>query len=119
MENDEQNSELIDINILDFDSIFKIDYINQDFNKNENFINWKNSMEKKFGPNIKLFKCNYDRILFYRTQEEYKKYPVCQSSCPLCKKPICFYCHRYSDDNYGNGTCCLRRKIYCFFSKMV
>ena len=72
-------------------------------------------MLNKFGRNAILYKCKADKILFYARNEDYKEFPFYQSICPKCKNPICYHCHRFNVDSYGNGLCCIRRKIYCMF----
>ena len=69
----------------------------------------------EYGDNARLFKCVTDNILFYTSDEDCKNYPLFKSTCPCCKGDVCYYCHRRSKDSYGNGTCCLNRKVYCFF----
>ena len=97
------------------ENVFRKEYESQNLNKSVEFKNWKNSMIEKYGRNAKLFNCIYDNIYFYTSNKECKTYPLYQSICPLCNNPICYFCHRYGSDSYGNGTCCVRRKIYCFF----
>ena len=116
MENENMNSNLIDINIKiqNDNNVFIPDYIGQDLNDNNYFLNWKNSMLKKYGENAKLFKCLKDNILYYKSYKECRSYPIFQSNCPKCKNRICFYCSRYIPDYQNeNGTCCLQRKIKC------
>ena len=115
MENDEKILNFNESNELKFNNTFKLDYLNQNLRRNADFQKWKNSMIEEYGRDAKLFTCNYEKLLFYTSNEDCKNYPFYQSICPSCKRPICYYCHRYGRDSYGNGTCCLRRKIYCFF----
>ena len=112
MENEKENNLIA--SILP-DNAFKKEYASQNLSKNIEFRNWKNKMIQKYGRNAKLFKCNKDNILFYTSNEDCKSYPFYQSICPCCNNPICYYCHRYGRDSYGNGLCCLSRKFYCFF----
>ena len=75
-------------------------------------------MKKIYGENAMLFKCSKDKIYFYTSYEECKKYPVYQSECPKCHQDICFYCSRHEEDDFHeNGTCCLQRKIKCMFNQ--
>ena len=115
MENDEKNNYMIGNSELNLYNIFRLDYINQNYKHSADFQRWKTSMLNKFGRNAILYKCIADKILFYARNEDYKSYPFCQSICPSCKNPICYHCHRFKEDHYGNGSCCIRRKIYCIF----
>ena len=115
MENDEKILNFNESNELKFNNTFKLDYLNQNLRRNADFQKWKNSMIEEYGRDAKLFTCKYEKLLFYTSNEDCKNYPFYQSICPSCKRPICYYCHRYGRDSYGNGTCCLRRKLYCFF----
>ena len=66
------------------------------------------------------FYLNVQKIIFffYRSIEECNRYPLYQVNCPVCKQYICFYCHRYVNDDFKeNGTCCLKRKIKCMFNQ--
>ena len=112
MENEKENN-LIE-SILP-DNAFRTEYAFQNLNRNVEFRNWKNKMIQKYGRNAKLFKCTKDNIYFYTSNEDCKSYPFYQGLCPCCQRPICYYCHRYVEDHYGNGLCCLSRKFYCFF----
>ena len=114
MEKDEYYKDL-NINELDDDTkrIFKLDYLSQNLKSNIEYINWSEEMKKIYGNNAKLFKCKKDKILFYASNNECKKYPIYKSKCPLCKKPICYFCNRYGEHSYDSGTCCIRNKLKC------
>ena len=115
MENDEKFTNFIERNESNLDNIFKLEFKDQNYKNNLKFISWRDSMIRKFGRNAKLFKCILDNILFYTTNKDCKNYPFYKSTCPCCNQEICFFCYRASSDSYGNGTCCLGRKIYCIF----
>ena len=115
MENDDKNTNMIGNSEFNSYNLFRIDYINQNYKNSAEFQRWKTSMLNKYGRNAILYKCNADKVLFYAKNEDYKNYPFCQSICPQCKNPICYHCHRFKEDHYGNGSCCIRRKIYCAF----
>ena len=116
MENEKDNSNLIDINSKVSDIVFIPDYVGQSINNNISFLNWKESMLKKYGSNAKLFKCLKDNIFYYTSFIECINYPIYQSICPKCKNEICFYCSRNIQDYFEEtGTCCLGRKIKCIF----
>ena len=109
MENEKENY-LIE-SILP-DNAFKEEYASQNLSENREFRNWKNKMIQKYGKNAKLFECLKDNIIFYTSNEDFKSYPYYKSKCPCCKQFICYYCHSIWQDNiYGNGSCCLSRKI--------
>ena len=75
-------------------------------------------MLKIYGNDAKLFKCLVDKIYFYTSYNEYRYSYFCRGICPLCKKPICYYCSRfYFEDLYEYGSCCLTRKIKYIFLK--
>ena len=98
------------------ENAFQLEYAGQKLNEdNIVFRRWHDKMIEKFGRKAKLFKCIKDNIYFYASNEDCKSYPFYQSRCPCCNNPICYYCHRYNKDSYGNGLCCLSRKFYCFF----
>ena len=94
---------------------FKLLNPNQNIKGNIEFLNWKNLYIKKIGNNIKLFKCIKDNILFFTTNSDCKNYPFYQSKCPICNNFMCYFCSRYAKDSYGNGCCCLIRRVYCLF----
>ena len=114
MENDQKKVCLIGNSELPVNS-FKAEYETQDIKNNIKFQKWQKLMFSKYGEDAKLFKCRKNKIFFYASNEEYNTYPLFKSECPICKKNICFFCHRNGLDHYGNGTCCLSNKIYCFF----
>jgi len=116
MENENDNEDLyLEGKYKSIENYFICEYANQELNDNNlQFLNWKNSMKKKYGKNAKLFRCLKDKIYFYTTNDECKKYPIYQSQCPKCFCDICYYCSVDSEDSFGeNGTCCLKRKIKC------
>ena len=89
------------------DIIFELDYEGQNLNNNENFINWKKEVLNKLDNNAKLFKCKKHKILFFVTNNEYKKdYLI------ICPKGhyICYFCD-YSGDNIALYYCCIRRSL--------
>ena len=107
-----------EINILkDFDikskNIFKPDYIGQNLDNNQQFINWKKEMIQEYGIDAKLFKCSKEKIFFFASKSKYSNYPFYQCVCPSCSIPICYFCSRYSNNRYGD--CCLPRRICCMF----
>ena len=119
MENDQHNIELNENTSSLGTNIFKPEYEEQKLNNhNIAFLKWKKSMIKIYGEKSMLFKCLNDKIYFYTSYEECKRYPIYQSKCPECGNPICYYCSRYEVDIFGeNGSCCLKRKIKCMFNQ--
>lgn len=119
MENEQDKIEWIENNNILNNNCFKLEYEEQELNNsNLVFLNWKKTMQKIYGENAMLFKCSKDKIYFYTSYEECKKYPVYQSECPKCNQDICFYCSRHEEDDFHeNGTCCLQRKIKCMFNQ--
>ena len=119
MENDEKKYELLVNNDIP-NHIFKLDYGGQKFEKNKNYLEWKNLMLSKYGNNGKLSKCLLDNILFY-SNDIGNKDLFFQTICPICNNPICNYCFRYcSDSYYERASCCLKRKIkYIFYKDSV
>ena len=115
MENDEyrRGLNITEDNIINLDNTFKLDYINQKLDGNVEFEKWKNLNIKKYDNNYRLFKCSFDKLIFMTTKEDCKSYPFYQSLCPKCQKPICYFCSRYAHDSFGNGNCCIRRRICC------
>ena len=114
MEN--ENEDIInDKMISKSENAFKIEYIGQTLKINAKFRDWKNKMLIKYGNNAKLFHCKYDNIYFYTTNNDCKSIPYYKSKCPICGRSICYYCSRYTIDNYDRGRCCIKRRIYCIF----
>ena len=115
MENDEykRGLNIIEENTLNLENAIKLDYDNQKLDGNAEFEKWKNLNIKKYGQNYRLFKCLLDKLVFITTKEDCKSFPFYQSKCPKCQKPICYFCNRYAHDSFGNGTCCIRRRICC------
>ena len=76
-----ENEQIDKINIYtenesDLVNGFKMDYRNQILNNNVEFINWKNSMLKKYGNDAKMFKCSKDNLLFFTSKNNCKKIPM-------------------------------------------
>ena len=94
---------------------FEIEYETQNLDKNPSYLNWKESMLILKGRNTKFLKCEKDNIIFSCTKKSLREYPVYQSTCPKCNKNICYYCSIHTKDSYGNGTCCVKRRITCMF----
>ena len=120
MENEENNYEMLVKNNENIfpDNAFRPDYEGQNLENNQKFQQWNNSMLKKYGNDAKLFKCLVDKIYFYTSYNEYRYTFFCSGKCPLCKKPICYYCSRYYfEDLYEYASCCLTRKIKYIFLK--
>ena len=46
-------------------NIYKLDYENQNIENNKDFKNWKDKMTKINKDNIRINKCNHDKICFY------------------------------------------------------
>ena len=117
MENEQENIDFRK-NTLNTISFYKLEYENQNVKNNFEFLKWKKEMLDEYGKNAMLFKCLEDKIYFYTSYEECKRYPIYQSVCPICEEPICYYCSRFETDEFGeNGTCCLQRKIKCMFNQ--
>ena len=93
------------------DDIYEFDYDNQTFENNLKYQKWKKFMIDKYGNNIKIFKCKYDRILFCIKDYELKKYISYFKKCPKCNNLICYFCS-YSSSKNDYIFCCLKREIY-------
>ena len=94
---------------------FEIEFLGQNLNKNESFIQWQTEMKKIYGNDAKLFKCKEDKILYYGKFSDCKKIPIFKIKCPICKRSNCYFCSKHIDDYLDNGKCCLSRRIYCLF----
>ena len=102
----------------EINDIFQIDYKNQNLHNNIQFQKWKQSILKKYGNDVKFFKCTKDRILFFSSNIECKKYPFYKSNCPLCHLSICYFCSKLRDNKYREyGECCLFIRIIYMFLK--
>ena len=96
--------------------IFRPEYENQKIKNNQNFINWENSIFKKYGKDAKLFKCTKDNIYYYTPNNECMDYPYYVSHCPKCNYFVCYYCSTRAEPRYaGFGQCCIRRRLYYLF----
>ena len=115
MENDDYKTGLniLEQNAPNLENAFKIDYDNQKLDGNAEFENWKSVNIKKYGNDYRLFKCSLDKLIFITTKKDCVNYPFYQSLCPKCQKNICYFCSRYAHDSFGNGNCCIRRRICC------
>ena len=89
------------------DITFELDYEGQNLNNNENFINWKKMVLNKLDNNAKLFKCKNHKILFFVTNNEYKKEYLIK--CPKGHH-ICYFCG-YSGYKITSYYCCIRRSL--------
>ena len=116
MEND--NKKYLDENIEGEEKkIFRFDYDNQNIEKNREFQNWKLEVEKKNSKEVLLFKCNKDRIYYFREKYDFEEY---ECECPQCKQCICCFCSRIVDgpdifSRFIRKFCCLKRSIYFIF----
>ena len=70
--------------------IFRPEYENQKIKNNQNFINWENSIFKKYGNDAKLFKCTKDKIYFYTSNKDCMDYPFYACRCPECNYFVCY-----------------------------
>ena len=110
------------INILDSEEnietkelIFKIEYPNKKLDNNKEYIEWKNSMMKKYGNNSKEFKCLKDNILYYINYKNYLSNEF-NGKCPICGINICYFCLSLKAKNcYEWESCCLKKSIYRAF----
>ena len=94
---------------------FKIEYNNQNINDNPSYLKWKESNIELKGKDTRFLKCKDDNIIFACTKKSLRECPIYQSTCPICKKNICYYCSIYHEDSYVNGECCIKRRISCMF----
>lgn len=113
MENEKEINILDNNNQISSKSIFKLDYLEQNLDNNAEFHNWQSENIAFLGKKAKLFKCIKDKIYFYTSYQKIKKYPFYISNCPLCNIPICYFCSRYSKNDYPD--CCLPMRLYCMF----
>ena len=104
---------LIENNFLN--EYFKIEYDSQSLNDNPSYLKWKESNIELKGKDVRFLKCKDDNIIFACTKKSLREYPVYQGICPVCKKGIFNYCSINHHDSYGNGTCCVKRRISCMF----
>ena len=111
MENDIQYNIYNDNSYQNDDNIFQLDYQGQILKTNIKYQKWKNKMIKIYGDDAKLYRCIYDNIYFYGSNEEFHKFPFCKSQCSLCYKTICYFCSRNTENNKDFGNCCIKRKI--------
>ena len=103
------------------DDVFKFDYENQNIENNIDFKKWKAKVKKENNNKIKIYKCNDCKICFYVNVYEDSDYDeYYYSSCPICKKEICYFCYQNikgldSFSRYLRGYCCLKRLISFIF----
>ena len=90
--------------------IFQLDFESQSYKNNPEFKKFQNSIFKKYGTKLKLFKCNNDKILFYY---DCSQFPFYEAKCPKCFKSICYFCSCLN--NYPQQNCCLKKKAYYLF----
>jgi len=95
-------------------NIFKLDYAEQNIIKNNKYKLWKESILKKYGNNVKLFRCIQDKILFYASYDENVDDSIYHCRCPICKKAICYFC---SSIDILKDMCCYKRSIYDLYFK--
>ena len=117
MENDGKllidNKGIISNNKLD--NVFKFDYWNQIIENNEYFRQWKSEIKKKNNKSVRFYKCNKDKIYFYRNIcNEFDSYTDC---CPKCNKYICYFCSQIIENPnpfsmYIQNYCCLKRLFF-------
>lgn len=111
MENDDRNSELID-------TVFKPEHMNQNLEENNQFIQWRDLMNRRFNPdNNRMYKCFNEECFFYAEKNGNQDFKVhCPS--PSCHRPICCICEKpYLAEWYG--YCCISRKIREMHSRGV
>ena len=68
MENENENINLplnnIENSNITENEVFTLDYEDQEIEKNNNFIKWKESMNKKYNGKKNLYKCHMKNIIF-------------------------------------------------------
>ena len=92
---------------------FKYDYESQNLNDNINLLKWKEEIKKKNNniKNLKLFKCQKDKIFFYNSYKENYL-----GLCPICSKYICYFCLFPNTRNDNSEIfCCIKRLIHVCF----
>ena len=106
MENENINIPLNNQNSnINENDIFTLDYENQEIEKNNNFLKWKEYMNNKNTGTKKLYKCPYKNHYFYA---EIKEYSIL---CPSCNAKICPFCYKPIFDSWF-AKCCSKRKVY-------
>jgi len=106
------------------DKVFKFDYENQKIENNIDFKKWKVKIEKENKNKnedknkIEIYKCNDCKICFYSIIYDDIDFQEYYSSCPNCKKEICYFCSQNIKgldifSRYLRGYCCFKRLI-CF-----
>ena len=88
----ENESNMINNFYMIKDNIFMPEYENQNIYNIQAFKNWQNSNFKKYGKDVKLFYCLYNKIYFYVSDNECQKYPYYRVKCPKCNYYICYCC---------------------------
>ena len=86
MENDEDISNKLNDNL---DEVFNFDYEKENIKENKEFQKWKSKIEKIYGKNYRIYKCNKDKICFYgeiNTELDYY-----MDYCPKCKKKFVIF----------------------------
>jgi len=111
MENEDKNIGLIqnESEVPNPSNVFKYSYENQKLDNNVDFQKWKESMINKYGDRGKIYKCPFNKIYFYTSDEESGIDHMNEGFCPLCKKWICFFCLQLIPRDLYN--CCLKKKF--------
>lgn len=115
MENDEKNTNIIDINQDINKKIFKTDFVGQNINKNREFIVWKNKMNIIYGKTDKLFYCSEEGLYFYSSKSISECQPTYTVRCPNCLKFFCYFCSKYIKDNENEND----NYVYCCFKRLI
>ena len=78
--------------------VFRLDYKEQNIQKNKEFQKWKYELDKKYGKSIRIYKCKDDKIFFYhKINDEFDEYI---EKCPECYEYICCFCSQIIDGPY-------------------
>jgi hypothetical protein len=107
------------IQMHDLDSYFKFDHPYQDLSKNDKFQKWKSKMKNDYGQNVRLYKCNQDKIYFFKKKDE--ECDFYSEQCPKCQHQTCCFCSKSmrSTDRYYSRYlkeyCCFKRMFYYVF----
>ena len=103
------------VNLIDINEYFKLDFPNQNIKGNRKFEEFKQRKLNELGKDAKLFYCKKDSIYFYVSKAECKKLPLYFKKCQLCNNYVCYFCGRNTPNEEDSEKCCVQLVLYYKF----
>ena len=103
------------VNLIDINEYFKLDFPNENIKGNRKFEEFKQRKLNELGKDAKLFYCKKDSIYFYVSKAECKELPLYFKKCQLCNNYVCYFCGRNTPNKKDSEKCCVQLVLYYKF----